>query len=63
MTLKSGEYPWCVLDEQVDKKNQITFCCQRCKQKHSFNGKGIPVDRFLEISEAFCILHKECKDE
>jgi len=61
MVLKSGEYPWCILDPVQDEENKITFFCQRCKQKHSFNAKGLTIDRFVELCEAFCILHKGCK--
>lgn len=63
MNLKSGDYPWCVLDTIADEENKLTFFCQRCKQTHSFNAKGMTITEYLELSESFCMLHKECKGE
>ena len=61
MSLKSGNYPWCVLDTTPDEENRITFICQMCKQTHSFDAMDLLIDRFVELSEAFCLLHKNCK--
>jgi len=60
MVLKSGDYPWCVCES---KGNTVNFNCERCGGKHTFDNVGMPISRFLEISEAFCELHKDCKLE
>ena len=57
MSLKGGDYPWCVCETNG---NQVIFHCQRCDKKLEFDNTGMAISRFLEISEAFCILHKEC---
>ena len=57
MSLKAGDYPWCVCES---KGNQVVFHCQRCDKELVFDNSGMAISRFLEISEAFCILHKEC---
>jgi hypothetical protein len=56
--MKSGDYPWCVCDS---RGNIVTFNCGRCGESHIFNNAGMTIDRFVEISEAFCMLHKDCK--
>ena len=58
MVLNSGDYPWCVCES---KGNAVNFDCRRCGGKHTFDNAGMPISRFLEISEAFCKLHKDCK--
>jgi len=60
MSLKSGEYPWCVCNSDG---NIVSFDCMRCKQFFNFNNTGMTIDRFVEMSEAFCMLHKDCKEE
>lgn len=61
MSLKSGEFPWCIVGTDT-KGNNIVFECKRCGTKLEFDNTGMAVSRFLEISEAFCTLHKECKE-
>ena len=58
--MKAGDYPWCVCETN---KNTVTFKCERCNQEHKFNNAGMSISRFLDISNAFCIIHKECKDK
>jgi len=57
--MKTDDYPWCVCETN---KNIVTFECQRCGQKHKFNNVGMSIMRFLDIANAFCIIHKECKE-
>jgi len=59
MTLKANDYLWCICESDG---NKVTFNCDRCKQNHIFDNTGIAISRFLEISEAFCIIHKDCKE-
>jgi hypothetical protein len=61
MNLKSGDYPWCILDTIADEENKLTFFCQRCKQTHRFDAKDMTIDKFVEMSQSFCLLHKDCK--
>jgi len=58
--MKANDYPWCVCESS---KNEITFKCKRCKQQHKFDNTGMSINRFVEISESFCILHKGCKEK
>lgn len=58
MSLKSGDYPWCVCESDG---NMVSFDCTRCKKDLQFNNSGMEISRFLEMAEAFCMLHKECK--
>lgn len=55
--MKSGDYPWCVCETDG---NIVTLECERCKADYKFNNTGITIDRFIEISEAFCTIHKNC---
>lgn len=57
MNLKS--HPWCVCET---KGNMMIFVCQRCKEQHIFDNIGMAISRFLEISEAFRTIHKDCKE-
>lgn len=60
MVLKSGDYPWCVID---GTGNRIKFICERCLEYHHFNNEGMTINEFCKKSEAFCELHKNCKLE
>lgn len=62
MTLKSGEYPWCVMDANKYPDGKQSFLCQRCGQKHTMIVDGMSIDTFLRLSEAFCMLHADCKE-
>ena len=57
--LKSGDYEWCVVES---KGNIVYVTCQRCGEKHVFDNANMTIDRFVEISKAFCCLHKNCKE-
>jgi len=59
MSLKSGDYPWCVCES---KGNKVTFSCIRCREQHIFDNAGMTIDSFIKVSEAFCTLHKDCKE-
>jgi hypothetical protein len=61
MTLKSGEYPWIIMDANKDPRGKQKFVCIRCGQEHAFTVDGLSIDSFLRLSEAFCEFHKECK--
>lgn len=63
MTLKSNKYPWCVMDANKDPNGKQLLLCTRCKKTHELNAIGMSVDTFLRLSEAFCMLHSECKEE
>ena len=58
--MKSDDCPWCICETDG---NKITFHCENCDQKHIFGNTGMAISRFLEISEAFCELHKNCKEK
>ena len=60
MTLKSGDYPWCVSETDG---NMVSFDCMRCKKDLQFNNAGMTISGFIEMAEAFCMLHKDCKEE
>ena len=64
MSLKSGEYPWCVCESFGNNgiTNRVLFKCERCKEIHTFNNARMSIDDFVKISEAFCYLHKDCKE-
>lgn len=57
--MESGDYPWCVCET---KGNTVYFTCQRCQEKHVFDNANMTIDRFVEISKAFCTLHKNCNE-
>ena len=60
MELKSGDYPWCIAELKV---NTVIFKCERCKEIHTFDNAGMPIDEFCKKSEAFCELHRNCKEK
>lgn len=62
MTLKSNEYPWCVMDANKDINGKQSFLCTRCGQKHTMDAIWMSVDTFLRLGEAFCLLHADCKE-
>ena len=55
--MKTDDYPWCVCETNG---NKVTFTCKRCKENHVFDNTGMSINRFLEISESFCMIHNEC---
>ena len=63
MTLKSGDYPWIIFDANPDDKKKQMFVCTRCGQNHKLSTlDGVSINYFLKLSEAFCELHKDCKE-
>ena len=56
--IKYGDCPWCVMDA-----NKQAFLCDRCKQIHKLNMVDMSITEFCRLSEAFCILHKNCKEK
>jgi len=59
MNLKSEQYPWCVCET---RGNLVLMECKKCKEQHNFDNRGMTINRFVEIAEAFCIIHKDCKE-
>jgi hypothetical protein len=57
--MKVNNQPWCLLDAGIGKQK---FVCNRCNQEHIFEASGIELDYFVRIMEAFCLLHKNCKE-
>jgi hypothetical protein len=53
--MKSGDYPWYICETDG---NIVTLECERCKSDYKFNNAGMTINRFIEISEAFCTIHK-----
>ena len=56
--MKSDEYPWCVCESDG---NEVTLQCERCGEKHVFCNIGVTINRFVEKSEAFCMIHRDCQ--
>jgi hypothetical protein len=63
MSLKSNEYPWCIMDANKYPDGKQSFICTRCGQRHAVSAEGMSVDTFLRLGEAFCSLHSDCKEQ
>jgi ribosomal protein S27AE len=63
MTLKSGDYPWIIIDANKDPLGKQKFVCMRCGQEHILTIDGLSIEAFLKLSESFCELHKDCKHQ
>ena len=57
--MKSGDFPWCIVETDG---NTVTFKCNRCGGEYIFDNTGMSIDLFCEKCEAFCELHKDCKE-
>ena len=56
-TMKDLDVKWCIIQATG---NNVTFRCMHCNQAHRFNNAGMALDRFIEISKAFCTMYKDC---